>query len=489
MLGNREYLLKFREIKNIEKKIKSTDFYHFSQFCLEHFYINNFCGPLTDPHEILNMFGLSPESLEKIESFCRLKLSEVGDDIRSITHYPFMLWIATICLKLEANTLDQNVHQLLILLVWSQLFDSPISSLKDSVFQRVEFLLSHIKSEESSERNSILIMCLQSYLLFKEFDMYEELIQCISGDLGIKVKLTGILGKRTKYQIKALPQLALNVHLEDSYLKEESENVSLPEDVVLDDDTLLPKIHLSIDNPLPSLSVCHQSFLLLICYYKINSLPIDDLTHEELLPYINSILESPKSYTVARNALYYRSLFERSSRRKLERTLQQLEELLADTYFQIRCVKSALDQYTELKAYDELVKCYIACGRREKYAECVDNFVKALNINSLQPKTWYNLGCAYLQLKQDAKAASAFKSCCHLEPSNFKSWTNLASIFIAQNSYQTAYIAVQNAISCNFDSEQIWLMYAHVSNHSKLILADIKQNTYLQIYDASFVLL
>uniref|UniRef100_A0A6B2G236 Tetratricopeptide repeat protein 27 (Trinotate prediction) n=1 Tax=Myxobolus squamalis TaxID=59785 RepID=A0A6B2G236_MYXSQ len=103
--------------------------------------------------------------------------------------------------------------------------------------------------------------------------------------------------------------------------------------------------------------------------------------------------------------------------------------------------------------------------RRKNYKDCAFYFEKALEINTIQPATWYNLGCSYLELNEYDKAATAFRTCCHIQPDNFKAWTNLSSVLIKQNNYRSAYHAVQTAISCQYDVPQIWLEFAHICIH------------------------
>ncbi|KAF1743527.1 hypothetical protein MXB_4121, partial [Myxobolus squamalis] len=375
--SQQQFIFLFENISEIDINNKNIQFTveikEFCYFCLQMFYKNNFCGPLDEESYIYGLFNLESQKYEELEKYCQSKLAAPGD--RAITKYPFLLFISIQCLEKFPQNLDEFVCHLLIYIVWSQLFDHPISFFLD-------------KSKE---------------ILEKKFDAAKKLIDFLSQTLEMNYCLTGVLGKRTKYQTEDLAQLVLDVTIKGHATSPDNDAPYLPE----------------------------------------------------------AVLKSPQTYLIGRHALYVRSSLENDSFRKNERTLLQLELTRMDQWYltiplpywkikelicfgnlgRLGCVNSAIEHYTELKSYDELIRCYLQGGRREKADnlvhaeidahgetpqllcllgqindECVSYFEQALEINTIQPATWYNLGCSYLELNDYDKAATAFRTCCHIQP-------------------------------------------------------------------------
>ncbi|KAF2747817.1 TPR-like protein [Sporormia fimetaria CBS 119925] len=172
--------------------------------------------------------------------------------------------------------------------------------------------------------------------------------------------LTGMMGKRTKFQQKDTSQLlvlARSADTKDTAPKENEQDNVKPQNLDLNDDTLLEKISFTEDtaNPgtpqdsslppalasldpkdQPLLDPLDSVILLSFASSITNTNPADGLTREETLPYATRVLEGGSSnWQVYTQALLVRSRIEGYKSRTLERGLLQLQALvdqvIADT--------------------------------------------------------------------------------------------------------------------------------------------------------------
>ncbi|KAF2279222.1 TPR-like protein [Westerdykella ornata] len=168
--------------------------------------------------------------------------------------------------------------------------------------------------------------------------------------------LTGLMGKRTKFQQKDTSQLLVlaKSHGTEATTSADEASVNKPKNLELNDDTLLENISFTQDlsssdgaakqdssSPLPaslaSLDPSNQplldpldSVILLSLASSItNTNPADGLTREETLPYATRVLEGGSSnWQVYTQALLVRSRIEGYKSRTMERGLLQLQALV-----------------------------------------------------------------------------------------------------------------------------------------------------------------
>lgn len=177
---------------------------------------------------------------------------------------------------------------------------------------------------------------------------------------GFEFALTGLLGKRTKWQEKDLSQLVVLAKSRDDATKESTNGTSKaevkasskPENLDLNDDTLLESISftqqpstastdmkaadtlpaslLGLDpGKQPLLHPIDSITLLLYASSITNTSPGDGLTREETLPYATRVLDGGSSnWQVYTQALLVRSRIEGYRSRTAERGLLQLQALV-----------------------------------------------------------------------------------------------------------------------------------------------------------------
>ncbi|KAL7061340.1 hypothetical protein AAHC03_09946 [Spirometra sp. Aus1] len=220
------------------------------------------------------------------------------------------------------------------------------------------------------------------------------------------------MGTRTKAQANPVAQLVaqftrLGIGCE---LGAKMPNCSQPKVMILEDDNLLENIKFTDDAaPRPiTLSVPEQSYVLNWCEIHKRSHPNDELTKEQCLTLVNSVIvaanSAGSSWPVLTEALFKRAPLEQRSFARLERALRQLEELTAQFdratppvedrglqhFFWTRMpsiwtiemeyarvlasfgsLKAALDVYLRWEMWDDAITAYTLLGQADLAEKCI----------------------------------------------------------------------------------------------------------------------
>ncbi|KAL0842398.1 hypothetical protein ABMA28_014511 [Loxostege sticticalis] len=309
-----------------------------------------------------------------------------------------------------------SVEQSLVHLWWcfrsKVLHQRALEDTSATVYSELELIMAKLTNEIQNLQNKPrlqILLCLeiaQAYLIYGRVQKVEEYLSRARDISGLKLELTGVLGKRTKFQQHLLPQLALSSELDTAVNRptaEESHGSSvLPPDIELQDDVRLNKIQYQekiMQSELPSLE---QTLCLLTVQYIQKSQPKDDLMAEELQPYIETVLtqkKGPWSTRVA--ALLIRCRLEANHKRTVERAMLQCETIvndktgvactdrlsylwatglppawtwrqqLADLYLSMGLVKAALELFQQLQLWEDVIVCYTMLQLRHKAAEVI----------------------------------------------------------------------------------------------------------------------
>lgn len=281
--------------------------------------------------------------------------------------------------------------------------------------------------------------------------------------------------------------------------------------------------------------------------------PKDELTTEELSTFIETLLSDPKNWAIQTCCLFVRAKLESKKTRKAERSLMQLENLvdnyrnelleskhrfplffavnfpslrsvqieLGRAYMDLGCINSALDIYSNLQSWEDVIKCYISLEKREKaenlirkqleiketaemycylgevtrntqyyekaieisngksakayrmiakhqfsreeYVKSIENFEKSLQINYMQYDAWFMLGNAAFRAEKWDIAAKAFRQCTNLDPDSHETWNNLAAAYIKNNQKDKAHTILQEAIKQDYENWKVWENYLWTS--------------------------
>ncbi|CAI6087784.1 unnamed protein product [Clonostachys chloroleuca] len=201
-----------------------------------------------------------------------------------------------------------------------------------------------------------LVEAANNYILLGRNDLARETLDKASKESGLLYELSGALGKRTKFQEKNISQLVVLAKSAATTGSEKEEDAAKPEDLKLNDDTLLEEIKFSKEengqeaeekklpsaladlspDDQPQLSPLDQIILLTEATLKDAFSPVDTLTSEEILPYAVRVLaDKSTNWQIYTQALLVRSRIEVHRSRTVERGVLQLQavadQVLTDT--------------------------------------------------------------------------------------------------------------------------------------------------------------
>lgn len=193
-------------------------------------------------------------------------------------------------------------------------------------------------------------------LTFYKYSLAEEALEYAREIIGIKLNLTGKLGKRTKYQCFDIPQLVLNIESEsvDKFIHPEKSPVEdiidsdklshkdqegefdaeetklAHRDVKMDEDSiLLEKVKLKDEERQVDISLVDQIYINQFVYNELKSQASEyDLQYERMNAYIEKVLEKSNNWIVFSMSLFLRSINEQKKLKIRERSMIQMETLI-----------------------------------------------------------------------------------------------------------------------------------------------------------------
>ncbi|KAJ9583690.1 hypothetical protein L9F63_021962 [Diploptera punctata] len=337
------------------------------------------------------------------------------------------------------------------------------------------------------------------------------------------------LGLRTKFQVKELPQLTVKVSVSENrpvdFPTVQLEH--LPKDLKLDDEVRLDKIKFS-DNSAGEFPMMHpieQAVMLGIFHQTLTSQPKDDLSNEELLPYLTCILSQPVCWSLEMSALFQRSRLEKDSSRSVERAMMQTEELVhssareapdvllrhymffmsylpprwsveaqhADQLVSLGIVKTALEVYLRLQMWDKVIMCYNVLNMRHKASEVILQELKkketvrlwcllgdATDDTSCYEKAWElsefksgqaqrHWGLFYFNKKKYAESIPHLQQSLSINSLQVSLWFRLGFAALDQENWSLCASAYQRYCSLDPESFEAWnnLSKAYVKLNQK----------------------
>ncbi|XP_073838093.1 tetratricopeptide repeat protein 27 [Musca autumnalis] len=521
----------------------------------------NFTGPFC---ELAELEGFVKE-IQPLVGDAFVELKENGEEINpNVVLGEFLLLSRDILKKLlnsHSDSLILHWWYLRYLCTHQHIIDELTANLYEQVKKEAEWLLQHVTELENKEYEALLFLEVSNaYLQYHRGEKAGEILDRLCEHLNVKMVVEGLLGVRTKFQQKALPQLCLKVEQTQPQLlpkaQETNSKTVLPKLLLHEDDTRLERIRFieEKDNEVMTLPCVLQALVLSKVRQLKRTQPKDRLADEELEPYTHTLIyQEHGPLQVRQSALLLNCVQESNSRRTIERSWKQCEEcvkLLSEHSYSVQerfsygfagflqpkwqvqlqlcelllslgMVKSALDIYLKIQAWEQVIYCYSRLELRHKAAEIIEqelkkkptvllycllgdatdslecyekawefskhtsgkaqahwgnyyffhkrweeavpHLEKSVEINSLQEKIWLRLGYAAIMLEKWELAVHAYITYTHLEPLGFESWNNLAKALIKLGDKQRAHRVLGESLKCNYHNWKVWENFMVVS--------------------------
>uniref|UniRef100_A0A1I8NC62 Uncharacterized protein n=1 Tax=Musca domestica TaxID=7370 RepID=A0A1I8NC62_MUSDO len=521
----------------------------------------NFTGPFCDLAELEGFV----KEIQPLVGDAFVELKENGEEINpNVVLGEFLLLSRDILKKLlefQPESVVLHWWHLRYLCTHQHVIDELTANLYDKLKIEAEWLLQHVSELENKEYEALLFLEIANgYLQYHRGERAGEILERLCAHLNVEMVVQGLMGVRTKFQQKALPQLCLKVEQTHSDLlpkaQETNSKTVLPKLLLHEDDTRLERIRFieEKDNEVMTLPSVLQALVLSKVRQLKRSQPKDRLADEELEPYTHTLIyQEHGPLQVRQSALLLNCVQESNSRRTIERSWKQCEEcvkLLSEHSYSVQerfsyafagflqpkwqvqsqlcelllslgMVKSALDIYLKIQAWEQVIYCYTRLELRHKaaeiieqelqkkptvllycllgdatdslecyekawefskhtsgkaqahwgnyyffhkrYEEAIPHLEKSVEINSLQEKIWLRLGYAAIMLEKWELAVHAYITYTHLEPLGFESWNNLAKALIKLGDKQRAHKVLGESLKCNYHNWKVWENFMVVS--------------------------
>lgn len=424
------------------------------------------CGDLLVDGIEINANMKNAEYLLIAKTFLDDLIKSFPDDILILVWYIRMI-------KIHQSALDENSISLY------EAFKKLHEGLNGSKLEEIENI---------RHRFIVQLEVISIYLMYRRAYKVDELIKELKNDFHIETMEQGILGKRTKWQEKALPQFHVSIHGDNSSLfilpQSTHENVKLLKLLELEDDTRLESIKFMDDkhNELQILSSLLQNFVLLYIKYMQISQPKDKLSDEEIQSYLMLLLKQDHgAWSIRMESLLLIIKLECNHRRTIDRCLRQCEDvinsmtlnnddvrasdklsyifsslmtprykievLLADLMVSLGLIKGALDVYLRIQQWEEVINCYTRLQLKHKAAEIIQQELE----KKPTVKLYCLLGDALDDVTYYEKAWELSKNKSGLAQKHF------GMFYFGKNDYEKAIPHLQKSLEINSLQENLWL--------------------------------
>ena len=503
--------------------------------CLHAFIQANWTGPDLDisPLEVLTNDSDAPSSLteEIINAKAISELAYGGEPAYHLAKVPAFLRLSQILLALPYKHLQSIPWwKLRTHITHQRILDDPVS-LPIDFRHSLEALNSTLTAEPGLAGRMFLELGLLEHLFSQDKSAAEYFVRA-ARSTGLEYELTGALGKRTKFQETEISQLVLlaesqldknlqgalfqkeyncsNTHNSDNSPANRGKNI--PENIALNDDTLLEQTEFTSSNPAgsgsrlghidpsaqPPLHPLDQCILLSLCLNVRNTSPSHGLTTEQMTPYVSRVISHARNWSVHTMALLLRSRLESSRTRTVERSTFQLQALidqmpssdsttserllyfhsipmptrwemekeLAQRFLSLGVVKSALEIFERLEMWEDVVKCYGALEKPEKGIVIVRDLLEGRKAEAEAVISRGKSNTGHRQVVKDAtREAKLWCLLGDLEPENSvdhyeRAWTisketsgramrSLGGYYFARGKFPEAIISLKRAVKIN----------------------------------------
>ena len=394
-----------------------------------------------------------------------------------------------------------------------RVLDNPSATLKTQIYEFLD------RIEEFEGGAELYIEAALIYQFYHDEAKAEAALATASSKLGFSYSLTGVLGRRTKFQSFDTTQLIVETSQEGQVRQDQSRSV--PKQVEHQDDLLLEKPTLE-KTDVSELS--HEALCVLLA--QAQHLQIfhakDVVIQEKASAYVAKVLDKPNKWSIYTTALFQRSKLESGKSRLIERASLQIQALVdqisleeptfeerSEYFFSVAlpspwemdatqgymfaslgAFKTALQIFNRRELWDEAISCLVQLGDEKGAEERVAAEMERMPDNpklwcilgdlkedkTLYEKAWElsgqrfsraqrSLGKVYFKSQQWAEAMSAFEKALALNPLFPKTWFLLGCASLQVNDNQKALQAFSRVVSLEDDNAEAWNNMAaiHVS--------------------------
>ncbi|KAG0348931.1 hypothetical protein BG004_003648 [Podila humilis] len=451
-------------------------------------------------------------------------LSVGGESVYHLTPQILFLHMARIILVDNLDELKKDIcvsksapwWALRTLFLQQRTLDGPTGVLQDQMMALLDETEKNVNAEvemqdgalEAIDKKEILTrLWIERGLVqhwYAEDTKAYEAFQKAQSTSGFRFKVTGALGKRTKFQQFDVSQLVVVAESSRDMASSrpsayKSKAGAGPKNLEHNDDTVLEKIQftelseedrarlgdLELDpsKEIQDLHPIDHALLLAFCLNIKNTNPAHGLTVEQMFPFVTRVLETPNNWTVYTMALLLRSRLESDKSRTVERGALQLQALvdqtkiedetsttqermhhffsvllpskwelekeLAEQYMALGVIRSALDIFERLELWEDVIACYQFLDQKDKAKVMCQQLLEK---NPQSPK----LLCILGDLEDDPEK---FKEAWEVSGHRFaRAQRSLGAYYFKRNMFEEAKVAYQLALKINPLFENSWFV-------------------------------
>uniref|UniRef100_A0A914HCM9 Uncharacterized protein n=1 Tax=Globodera rostochiensis TaxID=31243 RepID=A0A914HCM9_GLORO len=148
--------------------------------------------------------------------------------------------------------------------------------------------------------------------------------------------------------------------------------------------------------------------------------------------------------------------------------------LLGDVTDDAECYRKAI-RISDDKSFRARFSLAQHLLHRKHYAETIEHYSRAVQIQPLRLLAWFNLGFAAMNCRDFRTASQAFHRCVDIDPAHFEAWNNLAASYIHLGLKHRAHKILLEALKLNWENvrvlDNLLLVSVEIGDHKQAVLA------------------